>query len=69
MTYLEVHFVAGHREVDFLLENIAFPIQPDCLAPVIKRPCDEHLVGIVRPGFENKGRGQRAMVDSWVKAS
>lgn len=51
MTYLVVHLLARHRNVDFLLENVALLVQLDRPAPVIERSCDKHLIRIVRPGM------------------
>ncbi len=62
MTYLVVHFLACHRNVDFLFENIALLVQLDRPAPVIERSCDKHLIRIVRPGVGMRGtRRQRSM--------
>lgn len=55
MTYLVVHFLACHRNVDFLLENVALLVQLNCPAPVIECSCDKHLFRIVRPGVGMRG--------------
>ena len=58
-TYLVVYFLRRPRQVNFLLEDVARPIQLDGLRPVIEGAGYVHLVGIVRPRLG----GRRSAID------
>lgn len=60
LSHLVVHLLIRHWQRNLLLKDIAYAIQFDCLAPVIKRAGDKHFVRIVRPG---RMRGSASVSD------